>query len=100
MDHRKSDKESKIQRGLSRRAQLRQQQKTIELLNLRLESSINANHIHWMRANSLEKKLKEALTLTPAEKSALAHDLMQEMEKANEKICEIGACMHKEHQKC
>ena len=37
--------------------------------------------------------------MTPQEKSQRALEMIEAMQELNRKICEIGACIHKEHQK-
>lgn len=37
--------------------------------------------------------------LTTHEKDELAYQRMERIQEVNRKICEIGACIHKEHQK-
>lgn len=96
-DHKEKDSKSKAQRGISRRAQLRQQQKTIELLNLKLKDYLNAIHTHYMQVKEYKEKYENALKLTPSEKSRLAFDTIKATQALNQKICEMGACIHKEH---
>jgi hypothetical protein len=91
-DHKEKDTEAKKRRGLSRRAQLRQQQRSIETQNLRIKDCFSI-------IRKLASDLKEALRLTPSEKSQLAHQEQGRMQALNAKICEIGACIHKEHRK-
>jgi hypothetical protein len=98
-DHKEMDKKSKCQRGLSRRAQLRQQQKAIETLNLKLRDYLNAIHIHYHQAVDYKKMYEEAITLTPQEKAELAHQQMRRMQHLNAEMCKIGVCIHKECQK-
>lgn len=93
-DHKEMNKKSKTQRGFSRRAQLRQQQKAIQTLNLKLKDCIDAMLIHYNKVQELGKELEKARRLTPEEKANWAYQQQLRMAEANKELCKIGACWH------
>jgi hypothetical protein len=98
-DHKEMDKKSKSQRGLSRRAQLRQQQKAIDRLNLLVKDCLNTIIVHRNQATGFKKLYEKAIEMTPQEKATLAYQMQLKMTSINEEICKIGACIHKECRK-
>jgi hypothetical protein len=58
-NHKENDRQNKKSRRLSQRAQLRQQQKTIENLNLKLKDYLNAISMHYRQVLELKKELEK-----------------------------------------
>lgn len=81
------------------RRQIRQLQKALESWKVKHENMTLHSILYRQQRDELQSKLTEALKLTPAEKAALAYSQQKKMQEVNAKICELGVCIHKEHQK-
>ncbi len=51
---------------------------------------------HWILVEEVKEEKKG---LTPQEKAEKNYQTMLQTQELNRKICEIGVCIHKEHQK-